>query len=194
MDVSVGDAPEIGLKKIPKRLDEDIEPVCWMDRPKVLYQELSHMVKAQAWICFTSLDDQLPEHCVENKIPYLGFVLTDDHKQLLRKRIISRVFACFQDEGSPLFQPGLLEILGGKAGHNKKKVNTPSVGAKRGADGKQPDKNQRAPKTSKTGGSSDALKERLAKLRASKKGQKKGQGDESATDEEAEEEEEDEDE
>eukprot|EP00959_Pyramimonas_sp_CCMP1952_P280363 5860552-Pyramimonas_sp.AAC.1 len=98
--------------KPAKVLDDDIQPVTWHGQPKSLYAELGHAPKAKAFVNLTSIDDVLAEHCIENNIPYVGFVFNECHRKALETRLAQRTFALMQDENSPLYQPKLCTLLG----------------------------------------------------------------------------------
>ena len=101
-----------GVTGTVARSDDDEEPVCFHGLSKVVYAEMTHMLRATAVWNLTTCDDVLAEHCIENKIPYLGFVYTEEHKQELYTRLVARTFALMQEEGNNLYEPGLVKILG----------------------------------------------------------------------------------
>ena len=89
-----------GVTGTVARSDDDEEPVCFNGLSKVVYAEMTHMLRATAVWILTTCDDVLAERCIENKIPYLGVVYTEEHKQELYTRLVARTFALMQEEGT----------------------------------------------------------------------------------------------
>ena len=164
------------------RDNSDLEPVAFHGQSKAMYAELGHMLKAKAFVNLTNADDVLAEHCVENKIPYLGVVFNVAHRQALLKRLVSRVFVLMQEESSPLFQPGLVKLLGkkltekakakGKASaKDKSKSKTASAKQKDDANTKKKNKKDTSTKPTKPAAAAKGAKGKLLdKLKAMQNG------------------------
>jgi hypothetical protein len=151
-------------KKI--RSPSNIEPVCFGAETTEFYENLLAWHNAKAFINLTSTDINAAMSAVELKIPYLGIVFTDYHKDFFLAEMVRRVFACFQDESSSLFEPELVALLG-KKGEPKPKAK-PKGGAdpkpkpkgkpKAGADPNKP-KPKAKPKASGKKSKAQLLKE-----------------------------------
>ncbi len=101
-------------KNMPRRRDTDCEPVCYHSMNKQLIEEMTHSFQIKGWINCTACEGTLEEHCIEHKLPCLSVCFTEKHVELLSSQLLKRVFALMQEQESPLFEPGLIAILGKK--------------------------------------------------------------------------------
>ena len=102
-----GDDPE--ADPAPKRSDK--VPFTYFANCPKLYQELDHAANSVGWVDLTACDENLALMCVRSQKPYLGFVHSETHLDLLRTRLENTVFEAFQTVGDSLFEAGLAEIL-----------------------------------------------------------------------------------
>lgn len=90
------EGPGRGAKR--KALDS-LEPVFWHSRPISLYQELRHSYRIVAWIDLAPGDGVLATACAKERVPYLGFTLTDTHAEQLKCRIVTALLESSFTEG-----------------------------------------------------------------------------------------------
>ena len=133
---------EEDARKMKKRQDDDIEPVCYHSIPKKLLSELTHSLNIKAWINLVGNDGTLEEVCLEKRIPCVTWCFTDFHVEALRTHLTKRVFAMYQDEESELKDVRLMTLLGNKVGSKKKGDEEPKPPKKKSnkKDGKSPSK------------------------------------------------------
>ncbi|MCP4241117.1 MAG: hypothetical protein GY772_11200 [bacterium] len=127
------DAPQLraaglGRGKDTGRRDDTVEPLCFQQLPKVLYQELLHTCAAKAVYDLTVGDGTFLLACVERKVPCVGLCYTEEHVSQLYKHLQEEVFKLFQLEDSPLYEPTLAVIVGRKAAGAPAEPAGPAVG------------------------------------------------------------------
>ena len=106
-------------KRNPPRNDETSEPVAHGAMTQEFYEELLHQFNPRVVINLTSVDVNFAAACLLAKKPYLGLVWTVEHEQMFRDQLNKMTFAAMQKEG-PLYQAGLVEVLGAKKRKGKK--------------------------------------------------------------------------
>jgi hypothetical protein len=178
------------------RSPSNIEPVCFGAETTEFYENLLAWHNAKAFINLTSTDINAALAAVELKIPYLGIVFTDYHKDFFLAEMVRRVFACFQNENSSLFEPDLVALLEKKAAPKPKPGKPHKGGAEPKAKGKpKPGKSQKGgadpkakgkPKPGKPGKKMTKA-QMLKALKALDGGEDDPEGDEDDEDEEEEE-------
>ena len=72
-------------------------PVFYHDSPAVVAEELVHYLQAKAVIDLTPGCGNWALQCLRKRIPYLGVALSDRHKDLLGKKLVSRTLQAMSD-------------------------------------------------------------------------------------------------
>jgi hypothetical protein len=160
------------------RKDTDLEPVFYHSHGETLYEELLLTVAKRGdikgIIDLTAGDGCLAQVAIKNRIPYLGFCLTELHMKKLTGRLRSWVWKAFTTEGSELYESGLNDVL----------AELPADGDHGDEDGEgeaEPQGKAGRPKTaSKSGrisaGMSAAAKKEVAQKKANAKNKAKAKG------------------
>jgi len=76
-----------------------LEPAFWHSRPKELYAEIRHSYQIAAFLDLAPGDGVLAALCAKERVPYLGFTLSETHTKLLRERIVSVLMDSILVEG-----------------------------------------------------------------------------------------------
>ena len=88
----------------PPSFQDGMEPVNWFAMSENWYAEVLHSWNVKFVVHFTALEDSFALMCIRNKIGYVGMVNSDEHKKLLRARLVTRVFEDLSTEGGPNYQ------------------------------------------------------------------------------------------
>ncbi len=94
----------------PPRRDTDVEPVTWGAMSVQFYEELQHCFFGKGMVNLTSTDVNPCIACIKAKLPYVGVVFTQAHKEAFKAEVVKHIFQLFQEEG-PLHQPNLVRLL-----------------------------------------------------------------------------------
>ena len=94
------EGPGRGAKR---KTPESREPVFWHSRSRVIFQEFLASYKLSAVVDFTPGQGTMAILCAENRIPYVGFALTDVHRKLLEARCAQVLLESVFQEGSALY-------------------------------------------------------------------------------------------
>ena len=97
----------------PTKMDssDGMEPVFHHTNPTELDAEISHSWPATAHLDLTAGQGGRAIFCLQHKLPYHGFCMTEEHKAVLTKFLETNVFKMMQMEGNKLYQPGLAALL-----------------------------------------------------------------------------------
>ena len=107
--IAVGGAnPDGGAKP---EFPDGREPIFYHTHPYELDMEVSHSYLACAHIDLTPGQGHRALYCIIKKLPYFGLVLSEKHKEVIIKHLEAKVFKLMQEEGGPLYQPGLVALL-----------------------------------------------------------------------------------
>lgn len=87
------------------------EPIFYHTHPFELDIEVSHSYVARAHIDLTPGQGHRALYSIIKKLPYFGLTLSEKHKEILIKHLEAKVFKLMQEEGGPLYQPGLVALL-----------------------------------------------------------------------------------
>lgn len=80
----------------PAKKDE-LVPCFFHEGPAILAAELAHFVCARAIVDLTPGSGHWGLHAVRHRVPYVGVCLTECHKTLLHKKLVSRTLSCMAD-------------------------------------------------------------------------------------------------
>lgn len=98
------------------RQSSDIEPATYWGSTCEFYDEVLLNYHVGCVLDATACCSNFAMSCIENNVPYIGLVRTEDHLRLLTKRLASEVLLRFATSGSSLHRPGLDKLLGKRAG------------------------------------------------------------------------------
>ncbi len=76
---------------------DELVPCFYHEAPAILAAELAHFVCARAVVDLTPGSGHWGLHSVRHRIPYVGICLTECHKTLLQKKLVSRTLSCMAD-------------------------------------------------------------------------------------------------
>jgi hypothetical protein len=105
-----------------------VEPVFWRGRPVKFYQTLISDYKLEKGIIdLTAGDGTFMIHCAKERIPYLGFTLSEAHSKALKQRATQMLLKSMFTAGDRLYNPELALLMkapggatpSGSAGSNK---------------------------------------------------------------------------
>ena len=100
-------------KYVVPAFDDGMVPVSWHSPGEVLYDEIIHSFGLTHMIFMCNLDEEGPFTCIQNKIPSITVTFSEAHRDLLRKRLVTRVWwDLLLKEDSDFYQIGLAEIVG----------------------------------------------------------------------------------
>ena len=103
-DMSDDDLSEDEDDAAQRERDTDKVPFAYHSLPKEFTESVVHSFNARGVIDFTAGDGLLAEAVLEAKdVLYLGFCHTEEHCDMLRRRLAEQVMAAMQKEGNPLF-------------------------------------------------------------------------------------------
>ena len=119
-------------------------PVFFHECPPIVGAEIAHLAQAAAVIDLTPGSGHFALHCVRHRVPYTGVAMTQLHKDLLERHLVSQVLMAMTDSNdTKLFDPSYAELVkdissktggGGQAGGEQdgdaEKQQKPSEGAK----------------------------------------------------------------
>ena len=89
-----------------------VEPVFWHARPEVLYQEMLASYNLCSIIDCQAADGGLATLAATERVPYIGFCLTESHLKAVQEVIIGRVLKEMARPNSKVYESKLTEILG----------------------------------------------------------------------------------
>ena len=91
---------------------DEMAPVFFHEAPSVLASELIHYVQARAVVDLTPGSGHWALQCIRSRIPYCGVCMTDAHKDLLFKKLVSRTLTAMTDASEEeLFDAGFAKEL-----------------------------------------------------------------------------------
>jgi len=194
-----------------QRADEDLEPISFHAFPREIYESLSATFGVSCWIDLTAMTPALATVAVCNRTPYVGITFSPEHSEWLVDKVAANLFTLMQDSTHPLYKPDLVKILSkanlylkktpggqppGGTPPGRKPPGVKPPGGKppggKGGNAETPKPKPKAKARAKKSGL-DILKERLASMRAGKKGAEAEEEDPDEEKDDAEEEEEEED-
>ena len=109
--------------------DTDLVPFAYQSLPKEFTESVVHSFGARGVIDFTPGDGMLAEAVLEAKdVLYLGFCHTEEHCDMLRRRLAEQVMAAMQKDGNPLMNVLCMQEL--KHGKADAATTAPEAGAK----------------------------------------------------------------
>ena len=89
-----------------------VEPVFWRGRPVKFYQTLISDYKLEKGIIdLTAGDGTLMIHCAKERIPYLGFTLSEAHSKALKQRATAMLLEAMFTAGDRLYNPELALLM-----------------------------------------------------------------------------------
>ena len=100
----------------PPVFKDGLEPVNWFAMCEQWYEEVVHSWNVKYVVHCTALEETFALICIRNKISYVGFVNSDEHKLLLRARLIQRVYEDLSIEGSSNYQATCAALMKEVAG------------------------------------------------------------------------------
>ena len=120
-------AGENELQKGKRKAATDVEPAFWHGRASLLYTELLHSYQLKGIIDLSPGDGVLATLCAVQRVPYVGFCMTDVHTDLLKARCLQSLLTLATEEGDDkIYDPELAALVKGKA---------PESGAAKGGGG-----------------------------------------------------------
>ena len=151
-----GQCPIAHDQDAPAKKDE-LVPAFYHEAPMVLAEELAHYVQARCIVDLSPGSGHWALHSVRRRIPYVGICMTDVHKNLLQKKLISRCLTCMADPQEEslydaTFAKHLKALSEPAAGDEEKDKEKPP---KRGGS-KNTESKPKQPKVKKTEEASDA--------------------------------------
>lgn len=101
----------------------------------------------------TCLDVELAKTCLKLKIPFVGVVMTDFHRDAAKAELKRFLFLEYQDESGPLYQPALAELITPAKKACPKKAATKKKSKKKadGGDDEEPKKDKEEEETKPEG-------------------------------------------
>ena len=91
---------------------DEMVPVFYHEAPSVLASELIHYCQARAVIDLTPGSGHWALHCIRARIPYCGVCMTDAHRDLLSKKLVSRTLTAMTDASEEeLFDAGFAKEM-----------------------------------------------------------------------------------
>ncbi len=182
--IAVGDANPSTEEK-PLSADGK-EPAFYHAPPYELDAEMCHSWPAAAHIDFTPGPGHRALLSCKKKLPYLGFCLTETHRDLIIKHLEGEVFKAMQVEGGDLYQPALAELLVDK--NDKKETEDDAEEKEDDTDDKgdddaeeEPEKAGEAKDSGKAQPTTGGVKEKKGKTKETEKTIKKGKAKAPAT-------------
>ena len=117
------------------REDTNIEPVFMHTLSHEFHEELIHSLCIHAMVDGTPGSGAAAFACISKRIPYLGFCLSDSHKELLMQRLIHLILKEMEKEDSPLHETGMVksetQAQAGKRPAEEAEANAGQGGQKR---------------------------------------------------------------
>lgn len=87
-------------------------PVFYHECPAIVGAEISHLAQAAAVIDLTPGSGHFALHCVRHRVPYVGVAMTQLHKDLLERHLVSQVLMSMTDSNdTKLFDPSYAELV-----------------------------------------------------------------------------------
>jgi hypothetical protein len=114
-----------------------IEPVFWRARPLKFYQTVIADYRLKGVIDITAGDGTLMTYCAKERIPYMGFCLSDAHKSALEQQGVQRLLESMFTAGDRLYQPELAVLMKAQKGNLGSEEKAPGI--KGNNDGKAAD-------------------------------------------------------
>ena len=160
-DASEDDLSEEEADAQQRERDTDLVPFAYHSLPKEFTESVVHSFGARGVIDFTPGDGMLAEAVLEAKdVMYLGFCHTEEHCDMLRRRLAEQVMAAMLKDGNPLMNVLCMQEL--KHGKADAATTAPEAGAKakskpkqkRSDDTKKSKKTKKAKKSAKSSSSS----------------------------------------
>ena len=99
----------------------ELVPVFFHDSPQSVSAELLHYVQGRAVIDMTPGTGHWALQCIRKRVPYCGFCLSEKHRELLQKKLISRTLAAMSDPADEtLYDAGFAKAVKDLTEQNKK--------------------------------------------------------------------------
>ncbi|CAE7232863.1 hsdFM [Symbiodinium sp. CCMP2592] len=89
-----------------------VEPVFWHGRPEIMYQEMVSSYGFTALIDCQAADGVLASLAATERLPYIGFCLTETHLKKLQEVVVFRVLKEMARPNSKVHESKLVETLG----------------------------------------------------------------------------------
>ena len=102
-----GDNPDAD----PSPKAKDLVPFAWHEAPKLIWDELAHSYNIVAWWDLCATDFTFPMEAIRNKVPYIGFCFTPDHKEALTDACVTEIFRAMSDPNDVLYESELGELV-----------------------------------------------------------------------------------
>eukprot|EP00438_Fugacium_kawagutii_P017120 Skav204436 [mRNA] locus=scaffold1093:205958:209098:+ [translate_table: standard] len=77
--------------------NSELVPVFFHDSPPVVAQEILHYLQAKMVVDLTPACGNHAFECLRKRVPYLGICLSERHRDLLMKKLVSRTMAAMSD-------------------------------------------------------------------------------------------------
>lgn len=176
----------------PKK--DELVPVFFHESPSILAAEVLHYLQGRAVVDLTPGSGHWAFHCIRRRVPYLAVTLSEKHRDLLFKKLVSRTLAGMADSSDELlFDSTFAQALKSVAAVKPAAEGELEEKSRRGKpnkrnQNKETDPNtvpEPKPKKSKTqpagvGGGDDARAALLQKIQDAAKADAEGAADEEA--------------
>lgn len=131
------ESAEVPEKKVhhPPSFDDGKEPVNWHGMSMAYYEDFLKGLGSNGVFNATCLDVELAKVCLRLKIPFVGVVMTDFHRDAAKAELKRFLFKEYQDETGPLYQPALAELITPAKKSTPKKAATKKKSKKKAEDG-----------------------------------------------------------
>ncbi|CAE7883469.1 unnamed protein product, partial [Symbiodinium necroappetens] len=106
-----GEDPDAPAQRGCGKPRSTVEPVFWHGRPEIFYQEMVASYNLTALIDCQVADGVLASLAAVERLPYIGFCLTETHLQKVKEVIVCRVLKEMVRPNSKVNESKLVEIL-----------------------------------------------------------------------------------
>ena len=117
-----GDNPDAD----PSPKAKDLVPFAWHEIPKLLWDELAHSYNIVAWWDLCATDFTFPMQAIRNRVPYIGFCHTADHKAALTDACVTEIFRAMSDPNDVLYESELGDFVNPDAGSENGPATPPA--------------------------------------------------------------------
>ena len=87
----------------PKAKGQELIPAFYHECPEMVSAEVGHSLQCKAILDLSPGSGHWAMYAVRHRIPYCGVAMTDLHKELLSKKLVSRVVNAMMDSNDSLY-------------------------------------------------------------------------------------------
>ena len=92
--------------------EQDLVPACWHSLPQEFWEEMIHSFGLKAVFIPTVMDDHAAMACIMTGTPAVLMLFSEGQRELLRTRLLKRIWEEYRNPQSKLHQVGISTLIG----------------------------------------------------------------------------------